>query len=288
MPSLTPNRALARIAAFSRCLFVAAVASSALHAQHVTIAVDSGRPMSEAVRQLQKLTSIPIHYEDLQYYFAADLQAPSPGVTGADVPKGGSFSVDVPVDLGGKLPDDLSVATALNTVIAAAQAAGAVPGTFSVDSSHPGVFFVEPATHHTSTGSTVPTQPALDTPVSISLQEVRGIQVLDAIFQQVSQKTGSRFGHGMGTLDLAIPLSPKVSITATSEPAKFVLAKLLADVGGPSVTFSYMMLCGPNQRYYAFNIRNRRVLPLPAPSPPYSPPPLVPSGPRPGMSKKSN
>ena len=82
-PPIKPNRVLACVAAFSRRLLVAAVASSALHAQHVTIAVDSGRPMSEAVRQLQKLTSIPIRYEDLQYYFAADLQAPSPGVTGA-------------------------------------------------------------------------------------------------------------------------------------------------------------------------------------------------------------
>jgi hypothetical protein len=178
--SITSNRVPARIAAFSRYLLVAAVASSAMHAQHVTIEVDSGRPMSEAVRQLQKLTSIPIHYEDLQYYFAADLQAAAPNST-AVVPKGGSFSVDVPVDLAGKLPDDPSVANALNVVIAAAQAADAIPGTFRVDSSHPGVSFVEPATHHSSTGSTLPTQPALDTPVSISLQEVPGIQVLDAI-----------------------------------------------------------------------------------------------------------
>jgi hypothetical protein len=183
MPSLTPNRALARIATFSRHLLVASVASSALSAQqHATIAVNSmGRPIYEAVLQLQQLTSIPIHYEDLQYYSAADLQAPNPGVTGADVPKGGSFSADVPLDPAGKLPDDVSVFIALNTVIAAAQAAGAVPGTFRVDSSHPGVFFVQPATHHSSTGSTVPTQPALDTPVSISLQEVPGIEALHAI-----------------------------------------------------------------------------------------------------------
>jgi hypothetical protein len=83
----------------------------------------------------------------LQYYFATDLQAAAPNST-AVVPRGGSFSVNVPVDPAGKLSDDASVATALNSVIAAAQAAGAVPGTFRVDSSHPGVFFVEPATRY--------------------------------------------------------------------------------------------------------------------------------------------
>ena len=287
--SVAPNRVRACIAGFSRPFLVVAVGCSALSAQFATIAVggiSQGRPVREAVLQLQKLASIPIHYEDLQYYFVDDLQAAAPNST-AVVPRGGSFSVNVPIDPAGKLSDDASVATALNSVIAAAQAAGAVPGTFRLDSSHPGVFFVEPATQHSSTGSTVPTQPILDTPVSVSLQEVPGIQVLDAIFQQVSQKTGARIDPATGTFLLAGPGS-KVSITATNEPAKYVLARLLADVA-PSRTLSYAMLCGPNQRYYAFNIVNPRPLQPPAQAQPYSPPPLVPSGGnRPGFSKKSN
>ena len=88
----------------------------------------------------------------------------------------------------------------------------------------------------------------------------------------------------MGTIALFFP-GPKVSITATNEPAKYVLARLLADVA-PSGTLSYAMLCGPNQRYYAFNIRNPSVFQPPPPSQPYSPPPLAPSGGnRPGASK---
>jgi hypothetical protein len=51
--------------------------------------------------------------------------------------------------------------------------------------------------------------------VSVSLQEVPGIQVLDAIFQQVSQKTGARIDPATGTDLLAGPGS-KVSITATN------------------------------------------------------------------------
>ena len=272
-----------QVARFFRQFLITAVACSALSAQQVTIRVDQrSRPISEALMQLQKLTDVPIHYEDLQDYSAADLQAPLPAAT-AVVPKGGSFSVNVPTDPTGKLPDDLSVATALNAVIAAAQSAGAVPGTFRVDSSHGGVFFVEPASHHSSTGAAVPTQPVLDTPVNVSLQEVPGIKALDAILQQVSQKTGAGLDDGMGTFFSG----PKVSITATNEPAKYVLARLLADVA-PSGTLSYAMLCGPNQRYYAFNIRNPSVFQPPPRSQPYSPPPLVPSGNRLGASKKNN
>jgi hypothetical protein len=125
----------------------------------------------------------------------------------------------------------------------------------------------------------VPTQPALDTPVSISLQQVLGIEALHAILQQVSQRTGFRFTDGTGTLGLATPLSPKVSITATNEPAKYVLARLLGNAE------SYIPLFEPNQCYYTFNIINFAVLqPLP-PSQPYSPPPLAPSGNRLGASK---
>ena len=79
-----------------------------------------------------------------------------------------------------------------------------------------------------------------------------------------------------------------MSITATNEPAKFVLARLLAAVGGSSTTLSYIMLCAPNQPYYTFNIRDHRVLEPLAPGPPYSPPPLVPSGNRLGASMKNN
>ena len=97
-PSIAPNRVRACVAAFSRPFLVVAVGCSALSAQFATIAVDSrSRPVREAVLQLQKLASIPIHYEDLQYYFAADLQAAAPNST-AVVPRGGSFSVNVPVD----------------------------------------------------------------------------------------------------------------------------------------------------------------------------------------------
>jgi hypothetical protein len=283
-PSITPSRAPARVAEFLRYFLVAVVGCSALSAQYATIAVDAlSRPMYQAVGEIQKLTSIPINYEDLQYYFATDLQAPDPTAK-VVVPKGGSFSVNVPVNpASGRLSDGLSVATALNAVIAAAQAVSAVPGTFRVDSSQAGAFFIEPTAHHSSSGSIVPTQPVLDTPVSISLQEVADIQALDAILQQVSQKTGFKIADGMGTLGLAGPLSPKVSITATSEPAKFVLARLLGN------RRSYIMLFDPNQRYYGFNIRNFSVLqPLP-PSQPYSPPPLVPSrGLGPGYIKKNN
>jgi len=178
-PPVMPSRVQAWVPASFRCVFLVSLVCASAPAQQVTITVDprspyASRPVYEAVRQLQKLTSIPINYEDLQYGFPGDTQdvaasvltptqranAPSAKVI---VPKGGSFDVNVPVHPAtGRLLDALAVSNALNAAISAAQAAGVVPGSFRVDS-HSGAFFVEPATQHSTAGATVPAQPVLDT-----------------------------------------------------------------------------------------------------------------------------
>jgi hypothetical protein len=86
-----------------------------LSAQQVTISTDPsspyvGRPVYEAIRQIQNPTTIPINYEDLEYSYAGDVQNIASTMTPAQaasipnaeviVPKGGSFSVDVPVTRG--------------------------------------------------------------------------------------------------------------------------------------------------------------------------------------------
>jgi len=276
-----------------------------LSAQQVKISAGPGspyvgRPVYEAIRQIQDLTTIPINYEDLKYNYAGDVRniaylmtpaqaatTPSPKVI---VPKGGSFSVNVPVDPAtGKLADVLSVSNALSTAIAAAQAAGIVPGTFTVDSSQPGALFVQPALQHDDNGNVVAAQVALATPVSISFQQAPAMQVLEAIFQQVTKATGARFEAGSGTLVLARPWS-KVTITASNEPAKYVLAKLLAGIyqGRASAlpAVSYIALFEPQQRYYVFNIQldiAGAVLPA---VPPVAPQQPAGTGQSPGFRKK--
>ena len=282
-PAISERKAtFARVA----CAVLLSVAiSGLLSGQQARITVNSstenfGRPVYDAIQQLQNLTTIPINYEDLQYNFSGDLQdinsLAAPAQPGAVprakvlVPKGGSFSVDVPVDPStGKLPDAVSVNSALSLVIAAAQTAGIVPGAFRVDSSQPGVFFVEPSLQHGGTGIAEGAHGALDTPVTVSFQQTVAQQVLDAIFQQVASKTGARFEGGSGTLALGRPWS-KVSITASNEPAKYVLAKLLGAVfsgqpGTPGV--SYEALFEPQQRYYVFNIQVDAAALSPAPGP---------------------
>jgi len=285
----------------ARCAAALWVATSGLLlAQHATIAVNPNSryfccPVFDAVMQIQNLTTMPINYEDLQYNYAGDIQdigalmtptqkanAPNPKVL---IPKGGSFSVDIPVDPAtGKLPDALSVSSALNLVIAAAQAAGIVPGTFRVDSSQPGVFFVEPASNHDANGAMAAAQAVFDTPVTVSFQQTIAGQVLDAIFQQVTQKTGFKFTHGSGTVGFDTPMS-KVSITASNEPAKYVLARLLAAAynNGP-VGVSYMALFEPQFRYFAFNVQ----VDAAAYTPPPPQAPQMPPGTGNRLGKKSN
>ena len=69
-------------------------------------------------------------------------------------------------------------------------------------------------------------RPVLDTPVPVSFQQTIAMQVLDTIFQRVQQKTGSRFMRGFGTL------WSKVSITASNEPVKYVIGRLLGGYQG--------------------------------------------------------
>jgi hypothetical protein len=244
--------------------------SSTLCAQYVSVTVNSkSRPVSEAIQQIQRLTTIPISYEDLQYNYANDLQDIGLS-TKVLVPKGGSFSVDVPVDPAtGKLPDALSVSHALSLVIGAAHAAGAVPGAFRVDSSQPGIFFVEPDKQHDANGATVAAQPVFGTPVTISFQETVARQVLYAIFEQVQQNTGvGRFMQG------SVMQPSKVSITASNEPAKYVIARLLA-CGSPA-SVSYLALFGPQMRSFVFNMGVVAGRPQPnqplQPTPPRPPP----------------
>ena len=138
--SLRPNSRTPRQSPFgARALWFlagAAIMSGGLCAQQVTIAVgpgtpNFGRPVYDAITKLHRLTTIPINYEDLQYNYAGDVKDIGSN-TKVLVPKGGSFSVNVPVDPAtGKLPDASRVRTALNIVIAAAQAAGEISRTGS-------------------------------------------------------------------------------------------------------------------------------------------------------------
>jgi hypothetical protein len=303
-PILIPNASRRRMRTFNQWIswglmsfMLIVTACRAASAQNVTIDVNSsspnfGRPVYEAIQQLEKLsTSIPINYEDLQYHFTGDVQdvtntvltsaqrAANPNVK-IIVPKGGLFSVNVPVDPAtGKLLDVIAVSNALNTVISAAEAAGVVPGTFTFEL-HDGAFFVEPTRQHESDGSTVATQPVLDTPVSVSFQQTVAVHVLDSILQQVSQKSGFQLKHGAGIVPaLAVPWA-RVSLTASNEPAKYVLARLLAGIyspspGGAAPVVSYRMLFDPKLKYYVVNISNPQVFQSPPPPLPYSPPAVI-------------
>lgn len=128
-----------------------------------------------------------------------------------------------------------------------------MPGTFVVDTSQPSAIFVEPSGSHDTNGNTVSVRAALDTPVTVSFQNTVAIQVINAIFQQ----TGAKFQVGAGGVGLSRPFAT-VSVSASNEPAKYVLARVLSSAynepsGTPS-RVTYSAFFEPQLRYYVFNI----------------------------------
>ena len=112
--------------------------------QRTPIDVTAPRPVYEAMLQIQRLSPIPIHYEDLQYVFAGDFHNVAGSVLTPQqmaanprarlmIPKGGRLSATIAVDASnGKLPDSLATSNALNSILAALRSES-VPGRFGLE-----------------------------------------------------------------------------------------------------------------------------------------------------------
>lgn len=240
-------------------------------AQSVTITVNDPRPVNAAVEQVEKLSGIPISYEDVRYGNPGDTvdvtnsvrnpaQGPAPPGFQVLIPRGGQLSVGIAVDPATqRLPDALTTANALNSVLAAAAASPVVPGKFNFDT-YNGVFFVAPSQSRSAGGSFAPTTAVLSAPVNLPGQQQTALATLEAILQQVSQKTGLKIG--LGTMPFGAFARSKVSIAASADPASHVLARLFAavsiagSVGPPEAVagMSYHALFDPKFKTYALNI----------------------------------
>jgi hypothetical protein len=268
---------------------------ASLFAQTATLTVNDPRPVYAGVLQIERLGSVPVNYEDLRYDDLADTQditasimtaaqkAQAPAGTKVIVPLGGKLMFTVAVDPASQaLIGDLPTGAALHALLGAANGSKSVPGTFQV-SSYGNAFFVEPAQAHNAGGSTVALTPVLSTPVNLTGKESTGWDVVSSILAQVSRASG--YNVTIGTVPTNALALSRVSITASGEPANYVLSRLLAAIAGGGSAgaqsnqgMSYQMLFDPRLRIYGFNIHTVPVLnapasPTPAPTPPAPPNP---------------
>jgi len=259
----------------------------------VGVTVNGGRPLAKAAAQLERLSGIPINYEDVRYENQAEVEDVTDKVTRPEqramaprpvrimVPRGGELSISVQLDpVTGRLTDVLSP---LNALLAAHLSKG-LPGVYTVESANDGAFFITPSQVRDARGALVATKSVLVTPVTFSFARRNGAETLQLVLDQVLKVSG--FKIGMGDVPLNGLIHTEVAIGADSEPARDVLVRLLASVvsgasvaGRASSAISYKLLFDPGLRYYMFNAA---VVPAPlapavmAPVP--SPPPTSDSG----------
>ena len=220
----------------------------------------SGRPVAEVLDELERLSGIPIHYEDLRYEYAGDFEDISERVWNPEnetppeqrsrvlAPKVRPLSFTFGVDDEGLLPDAMAVELALNALSAAGSAAD-LPGRFEVErhnrDGRDDLFYL-PTSMRGLDGAQRPHFGVLSTPISLSVNGMTAAQALGLILQGISEASGERIEVGM------VPFGPlawtKVSLNANNEAASQVLADLLSQLQGTSsirmlliVTFSVPM-----------------------------------------------
>ncbi len=250
--------------------------------QTLTLTVNDPRPVHAAVLEMERLSGTAINYEDVQYNYPSDVQDVSVSAMNASqraqappgvqviVPRGGQLVVLVGVDAAtGRLKDRTAVMGALSQLLTVANTAETIAaGKFTVENVN-NQFFVAPSQWRSATGASVAATPVLSVPITLTGQPMTGWDTLNAVLRQVAAASGAQVVAG--TMPMGMFALSKVSVSASKEPARYVLARLFADIisAGPSATsaptMGYHLLFDPKQREYVLNVE---VIPSASPDPP--------------------
>lgn len=288
-------------------LFFAATMLVFGQSKTITLAVQGGGPLGRAILEIEKLSGIPVNFEDVRYEFSGDLEDVTAAVsnprykevTGQEprqvlMPRGELLSANILVDEATEtLPDAASVTHALNALLEAYRSTS-LPGDFRLETSN-GVFFIEPTKARDATGATVSANPILGSPITLPQETRNARETLELILDRVSNRIGSRVD--VGTMPVVTMAHFQVNIGAQGEPAKYVIARFLASLAGygsadpaSAHRMSYRLFFVPQLNHYVFHIYsvpNPHAIPQPPidmTTQPYVPPPRT-SDEHPGLRK---
>jgi hypothetical protein len=255
------------------------------------VTVNSGRPVGDAILELERLSGKAINFEDVRYEHPADLADVTDRVmTPAQralagpfarviVPRGGSLTVTVPVDPATqKLTDALLLQNAVNLLLTQHRSA-ALPGAYALRNSADRLF-VEPVQVRVSSGASVPSPSVLLSPITLPLAERTALETLQMVLDQTSRGSGYRID--VGSLPLAAFARNRLRFGADRRQANEALADLLAAVATvgraapeQAPKMSYRLLFDPQLRYYLFNVHvveGTEMAMVPGPPPTTAPP----------------
>lgn len=240
-----------------RILSVLLVAIPAFSQQLSRIDVADGRPIAQVIDNFERLSGIPVHYEDARYEYAGDIedvsaQVRKPEYRGAPtrlvlVPKTRSLSTTFFVGSDGRLGNQADLERALAALMASSHTSG-MPGSFRIDTYGQNLFFV-PTDVRGVDGSTKPNPSVLATLVTVKVSKMNGLEALDVILKAISKASGQKVE--IGQVPFGSLASTQFSTDSQGRPAADVLTELLSKLQGRN---AIRMFYGPDVKYYAFNM----------------------------------
>ena len=222
------------------------------------VEVTSGRPVAKALDKFELHGSFAVHYEDVRFENPSDIEDVSAMVRKPEhvgetrrvlVPKARSLASSFVLNASGRFADVLSLEQATQGLLAANDAAS-MPGRYRIDRFGDHDIFVVPTHVRSAEGNLTENLSVLMTPISISVERVRGIEALQQVMDLASRLSGQQIEPGM--LPFAGLARTIVSLDVRDKPAGHVIADILRQTGGG---FSIRMFYKPDVKYYALNIQ---------------------------------
>jgi hypothetical protein len=236
--------------------------STTVHAESKSTVVSDPRPLAKAVAQLEALCGFPVTYEDPPYVHDSEITDVTDKVQGARqngkrvlIPKGGSFTFTFDLPAAGGYPGGglrLS-ATAAEDVIASmlqSYAATRNENMFAVTRSDR-LFHVVPTHFINRSGKPEPLTPLLSTELTVSPKSRTGVDLVSEICRSLSLATGQTVV--VGNVPSSLLANHPTTITASNEPARAVLSRLLQEFDIP---LSWQLFYDPGFRLYVLNIHS--------------------------------
>jgi len=229
--------------------------------ERLQVSVASGRPVADAIVEMERRHGIAISYEDLPWVHSDDLRDVTLEVRrdlaefatrGEEpprviVPRGGNLSFSYDSDRATGVPINLE--QAISELLSANTDAGNA-GTFRV---LPGreMMHVVPVARRNPAGIVTTTQPVLDSVISLSLESINGSEALLVFCDTVSRTSGETIVPG--TVPINALLNTSITLDENQGVARDTLVDILEQVPVP-VRPSWQLFYDPTTNKYVLNI----------------------------------
>ena len=219
-------------------------------AQPTVITVNDPRPLSEAIKNLEKASGQPIDYEDAPFAYADDLVDKSdtmrhpPGVK-VLLPKGGQLNVAFSTN---EVSDRAGTAKVLQRLVTNFNRSYPDGAQFTVVDTN-GSFYVVPKSSRAASGVVAPYTSPLDVPLSVTVKDALAGDALRAILSAIQAKTGTMIYVGWSPFDTGLNVNgrKRVTISTQTDTGRTLVTQLMQ---GFSPWLSWQMLTGaPDPRY---------------------------------------